>query len=72
MRGLEDIYLQRLEGKKKPQAGQMKYTAEPGGFEPEWERTDSIHEFKYTGTLPSAGEEIINPRFKVSTPRRGF
>ena len=72
MKGLEDIYLQRLEGKKKALGPTpMKYTGE-GGFEPEWERTDSAHDFRFTGTLPSAGEEIINPRFKVSTPRRDF
>ena len=76
MRGLEDIYLQRLEKKKKfdgPSA--LKMNQDGGFFEPEWERTDSVMEYRPTTTerpISFAGEEIINPRFKVSTPRRDF
>ncbi|OMJ74195.1 hypothetical protein SteCoe_26950 [Stentor coeruleus] len=73
MKGLEDIYLQRLEGKKKlDKSSPLKFT-DQAFFEPEWERTESVFENKYIDrTLPNAGEEIINPRFKVSTPRRDF
>ena len=76
MKGLEDIYLQRLEGKKRNEKGNpMKGTNDGNFFEPEWERTDSAFEYRPTTTeraLPFAGEEIINPRFKLSTPRRDF
>ena len=53
----------------------MKGTNDGNFFEPEWERTDSAFEYRPTTTeraLPFAGEEIINPRFKLSTPRRDF
>ena len=67
---LEDIYLQRLELHKRTLPSSLKPEAT---FEPEWERTDSGFEIRGSfldRTLPHAGEEIINPRFKFSTPRR--
>ena len=76
MKGLEDIYLQRLEGKKKyDRPSQMKYTNDGTFFEPEWERTDSAFDYRPTTTeraLTNAAEEIINPRFKISTPRKDY
>jgi hypothetical protein len=75
MRGLEDIYLQRLENKKKSEKPTpMKYT-DANFFEPEWERTDSAFDHKPIGTerpLSSAGEEIISSRFRMGTPKRNI
>jgi hypothetical protein len=75
---LEDIYLQRLEAKDARDAKkkQMRMTGEAGLYEPDWERTDSGFDLKeirisaLDRTLPHAGEEIINPRFKFSNSRR--